>query len=85
MPEPRKKSRTKLPSLELDYENDKIKINSDNIYPNIDIAETLSLVKVKKIKKIGKGFVILKDDNGNEERIEYNNIDFKTIKPLIWW
>lgn len=74
-----------LDAVELDYKENKIKINFDNIYPNIDIAETLSLVKGKRIDKIGKDFVMLKDDNGDEERIEYNNIDFKTIKPLIWW
>ena len=74
-----------LDSVELDYKNSKINIDFDYIYPNIDIAETLSLVKGKKIKKIGKDFLILKDDNGDEERIEYSNIDFKTIKPLIWW
>lgn len=71
--------------MELDYANDKIKVNFDKIYPNIDLAETLSLVKGREIKKIGKDFLILKDDHGNEERIEYDSIDFKTIMPLIWW
>ena len=74
-----------LDSMELDYANDKIKVNFDKIYPNIDLAETLSLVKGREIKKIGKDFLILKDDHGNEERIEYDSIDFKTIMPLIWW
>ncbi|MEM4966589.1 MAG: site-specific DNA-methyltransferase, partial [Sulfolobales archaeon] len=74
-----------LDAMELDYANNKIKIDFDKIYPNIDIAETLSLIKGMWIKKIGKDYVILKDDNGNEEKIDYNNIDFKTIKPLIWW
>ncbi|MEM4115814.1 MAG: site-specific DNA-methyltransferase, partial [Saccharolobus sp.] len=74
-----------LDAMELDYANNKIKIDFDKIYPNIDIAETLSLIKGMWIKKIGKDYVILKDDNGNEVKIDYNNIDFKTIKPLIWW
>ncbi|MEM3431670.1 MAG: site-specific DNA-methyltransferase, partial [Candidatus Micrarchaeia archaeon] len=74
-----------LDSMELDYENNKIKIDFDKIYPNIDIAETLSFIKGMWIKKIGKDHVLLKDYNGNEVRIDYNNIDFKTIKPLIWW
>jgi len=74
-----------LDAMELDYENNKIKINFDEIYPNIDIAETLSNLKGKWIKRITKDSVILTDDNNNEEEIKYDNIDFKTIKPLIWW
>ncbi|MEM4067935.1 MAG: site-specific DNA-methyltransferase, partial [Candidatus Micrarchaeaceae archaeon] len=74
-----------LDSMELDYNNDKIKIDFDKIYQNIDIAETLSLIKGMWIKRIGKDYVVLKDYNGNEVKIDYNNIDFKTIKPLIWW
>ena len=74
-----------LDAIEIDYENNKINIDFDDIYPNIDIAETLSNLKGKWIKRITPNSVVLKDDNGNEERIEYSNIDFKTIKPLIWW
>jgi len=77
-----------LDAMELDYKNNKIKINFDEIYPNIDIAETLSNLKGKWIKKIAKDSVVLLDDNGNEEEIEYDDIkskDFKIIKPLIWW
>ncbi len=74
-----------LDAMDLDYKNNKIKIRFDDIYPNIDIAETLSNLKGKWIKKITKDFLVLKDDNNNEEEIKFDNIDFKTIKPLIWW
>ena len=74
-----------LDAIELDYENNKIKINFYNIYPNIDIAETLSNLKGKWIKRITRNSVVLKDDSGNEEEIKFDDIDFKTIKPLIWW
>ena len=74
-----------IDAMDLDYKNNKIKIRFDNIYPNIDIAETLSNLKGKWIKKITKDSVVLKDDNNNEEEIRFDNIDFKTIKPLIWW
>jgi len=74
-----------LDAMELDYKSNKIKINFDEIYSNIDIAETLSNLKGKRIKKITKDSVILADDNNNEEEIKYDDIDFKTIKPLIWW
>jgi len=71
--------------MELDYKNNKIKIKFDEIYTNIDIAETLSNLKGKWIKRITKDSVILVDDNNNEEEIKYDSINFKTIKPLIWW
>jgi adenine specific DNA methylase Mod len=74
-----------LDAMELDYKNNKIKINFNDIYPNIDIAETLSLIRGKKIKKIERKAITLIDDSGNEEKIDYDNINFKIIKPLIWW
>ena len=74
-----------LDAMELDYKNNKISIKFDKIYPNIDIAETLSNLKGKWIKRITKDSVILIDESNNEEEIRYDNIDFKTIKPLIWW
>ncbi|MCW1291716.1 MAG: site-specific DNA-methyltransferase, partial [Candidatus Rehaiarchaeum fermentans] len=73
-----------LDSMELDYANNKIRIDFNNLYENIDIAETLSLIKGMQIKSIGRNYVIL-DNNGNEVKIDYNDIDFKTIKPLMWW
>jgi adenine specific DNA methylase Mod len=74
-----------LDAMEVDYKNNKISIKFDKIYPNIDIAETLSNLRGKWIKRITKDSVILIDESNNEEEIRYDNIDFKTIKPLIWW
>ena len=74
-----------LDAMELDYKNNKISIKFQEIYPNIDIAETLSNLKGKWIKKIAKNSVILVDNNGDEEEIKYDSVDFKTVKPLIWW
>ncbi len=73
-----------LDSIDLDYKKDKIKVNFDMLYTNIDIAETLSLIKGEAIKNVGKDYVILKNDK-IEEKINYNDLDFKTIKPLVWW
>ncbi|MFY9274504.1 MAG: site-specific DNA-methyltransferase, partial [Bacteroidales bacterium] len=41
-----------LKALEIDYENDKVNVDLSQIYPNIDIAETLSNLTGKWIKKI---------------------------------
>jgi len=70
-----------LDAMELNYENNKIKINFDEIYPGIDLAETLSNLTGKAIKKINKNSVEFADG----EEINYDNVDFNLIKPLIWW
>jgi len=70
-----------LDAMKLDYENNKIKINFEEIYPNIDLAETLSNLTGKWIKKIEKNVVIFEDGI----KIDFDDIDFNLIKPLIWW
>ncbi|MCX7928590.1 MAG: site-specific DNA-methyltransferase [Patescibacteria group bacterium] len=70
-----------LKALEIDYENGKVKVNLDELYPNIDIAETLSNLTGKWIKKISDGEVEFEDGT----RINTKDLDYKLIKPLIWW
>jgi len=70
-----------LEAMELDYKNNKIKIDFSKIYPNIDLAETISCITGKAIKKIEKDGVVLEGG----EKVKFNDIDFKLIKPLIWW
>jgi len=47
---------------------------------NIDIPETLSNILGKWIKKIASDYMGFKD-----EKIDLKNLDYKLIKPLIWW
>jgi adenine specific DNA methylase Mod len=72
-----------LDALELDYENNKVKLDLSKIYPEkqIDIAETISNLLGKWIKKITKDEVIFEDG----EKINLNELDYKIIKSLIWW
>jgi adenine specific DNA methylase Mod/very-short-patch-repair endonuclease len=70
-----------LKSLYVDYENNKVNIDLTKLYENIDIPETLSNLMGKWIKKITAETVIFED--GNE--INYKDLDYKQIKPLIWW
>ena len=56
------------------------KIDWEKIYPNIDLAETLSCVKGEMIKKQEKEKVSL--DGGV---IDYKNIEFADVKDLLWW
>ncbi len=70
-----------LKAMEIDYENEKVKDDLTKLYPNIDIAETLSNLTGKWIKKISD------DELDFEDRIKINpkDLEYKLIKPLIWW
>ncbi|WP_051179086.1 hypothetical protein [Thermodesulfovibrio thiophilus] len=61
----------------------------DKLYPKIDIAETLSNLTGKWIKKITP-FPPLQEGNYEVEfedgtKIDTKNLDYRLIKPLIWW
>ncbi len=72
-----------LDAIELDYENNKIKVDLTKIYPEkqIDIAETLSNLKGKWIKRINENEIEFEDG----EKINTKNLDYKLIKNLIYW
>jgi len=78
-----------LKALEIDYEKNKVKVDLDKLYPNpsaplgtsIDIAETLSNLTGKWIKKISDNEVEFEDGT----KINIKDLDYKFIKPLIWW
>ena len=75
------KDKKLLDALEIDYEQNKARVNLDALYPNIDIAETLSHLTGKWIKKISADEVEFEDG----EKVDIKNLDYKRIKPLIWW
>jgi adenine specific DNA methylase Mod len=70
-----------LKALEIDYEKEKVKMDLDRLYPNIDIAETLSNLTGKWIKKIRAEEVEFEDGT----KINTKDLDYKLIKHLIWW
>jgi adenine specific DNA methylase Mod len=70
-----------LEALEIDYQNNKVKVDLNKLYRNIDIAETLSNLLGKWIKKITPNYVEFDDG----ERINTKELDYRLIKPLIWW
>lgn len=70
-----------LETLEIDYENNKVNVDLSKLYKNIDIPETLSNLTGKWIKRITPEYVEFEDG----EKIDINNLDYKLIKPLIWW
>lgn len=70
-----------LEALEVDLEQNKVKVDLSKLYENIDIPETFSNFKGKWIKKITTDFVEFEDG----ERIDTRNLDWRLIRPLIWW
>jgi len=70
-----------LSALEIDYENNKVKVDLSNLYQKIDTPETLSNLLGKWIKKITAEEVEFEDG----EKINIKDLDYKLIKPLIWW
>ncbi|HPP29576.1 MAG TPA: DNA methyltransferase, partial [bacterium] len=70
-----------LKALEIDYKDNKVRVDLDKLYHNIDIAETLSNLTGKWIKKISDGEVEFEDGT----KINTKDLDYKLIKPLIWW
>ena len=70
-----------LKALEIDYENKKVNVDLSKLYENIDIAETISNLTGKWIKKIRENEVEFADGS----IVNIKDLDYKLIKPLIWW
>jgi adenine specific DNA methylase Mod len=70
-----------LDALEIDYQNKKVKVDLSKLYDNIDIAETLSCVLGKMIKRIKNEEVEFEDGT----KISIKDLDYRLVKPLIWW
>ncbi|HOH21544.1 MAG TPA: hypothetical protein PLC83_14310, partial [Anaerolineaceae bacterium] len=70
-----------LDSVEIDEEQNKAHFHPERLYPDIDLAETLSQRRGKWIKRITAEFVEFQDG----ERMSLTDPDWQTIKPLVWW
>ncbi len=73
-----------LDAIEIDYANKNAKVVFEKLYPDVDIAETLSNLSGKHIKQLFEDKVVFED--GTE--IIYSEMTFEEypwIKPLIWW
>ncbi|MBI2486727.1 MAG: site-specific DNA-methyltransferase [Deltaproteobacteria bacterium] len=78
-----------LEALEVDMGQNKVKVDLSKLYSDpslplrtgIDIPETLSNLKGKWIKRITSNYLEFEDG----EKVDIKNLDWKLIKPLIWW
>ncbi len=70
-----------LDALEVDMENGTVQVDLSKLYPDIDLAETLSSLMGKWIRRITQDEVEFEDGT----KVNLKNPDWKLIKPLIWW
>ena len=78
-----------LEALEVNLEQGTVKVDLSKLYPDIDLAETLSNLTGKGIKRIHPD----PEDPTRPGKVEFEdgtsmdlkNPDWKVIKPLIWW
>jgi len=67
--------------LDVDYKNNTVKVELTKLYPYIDVCETLSNIVGKFIKRININEIEFADGM----KINIKDLDYKLIKPLIWW
>jgi adenine specific DNA methylase Mod len=70
-----------LEALEADAEKNKVEVDLSRLYDGVDIAETVSNLTGKWIKRITVNSV----EFGDGEVVNTKDLDWKQIKPLIWW
>lgn len=70
-----------LTAVDIDYKNNKVKVDLNKVYSKIDIIETLSNLSGKWIKKINADSVEFEDG----EKVNLKELDYRLIKPLVWW
>lgn len=77
----------------LEIEKDKLELDFNKLYPNIDFAETISNLLGLPIKRITENSVVLQDgDRENEIKTDYKSMNeleklafIKLLKPALWW
>jgi len=70
-----------LDSVEIDRANNEVHVDLNALYPGIDLAETLSCLTGKWIKRITSDFVEF--DDGTTASLTKPR--WEDVKPLIWW
>lgn len=75
------RDRKMLDALDIDAEHNQVKVDFSKLYDGVDLAETLSNLRGKWIKRITKEAVEFADG----EKIAFDQLDYRITKPLIWW
>ena len=67
--------------MTLDFEQDTVQVHLERLYPDVDVAETLSCVTGQRIRRLTGDAVELE----NGERFSLADPPWEAVKPLIWW
>ncbi len=70
-----------LDALEVDTARNAVHFHPERLYEDIDLAETLSNLRGKWIKRITREYVEFQDG----EQISLTDPDWRLLKPLVWW
>lgn len=65
----------------IEIQDDGVTFHPERLYPNIDLAETLSNLTGKWIRRLTPTYVEFEDG----ERVDLTHPDWRLFKPLIWW
>ncbi len=78
-----------LEALEVNLEQGTVQVDLSRLYENIDLPETLSNLTGKWIRRIDPDpndpRVPVAVEFADGERVELGSLDWRRIKPLIWW
>jgi hypothetical protein len=78
-----------LEALEVNLEQGTVQVDLSKLYKNIDLPETLSNLTGKWIRRIdpdpNDSRVPVAVEFADGERVELRSLDWRRIKPLIWW
>ena len=67
--------------MALDFEQDAVHVHLERLYPDVDVAETLSCVTGQRIRRLAGDEVEFE----NGERMSLSDPPWEAVKPLIWW
>ncbi|MBI9051758.1 MAG: site-specific DNA-methyltransferase [Anaerolineaceae bacterium] len=73
--------RKMLHTVEIDKKENSTHFHPEKLYGDIDLAETLSQLRGKWIKRITAEYVEFEDG----EQMSLTDPDWQVIKPLVWW
>lgn len=65
----------------LEIEGERVHFHPERLYEGIDMAETLSHLRGKWIRRVEAGEVEFEDG----ERVRLDEVDWREVKPLVWW
>jgi adenine-specific DNA-methyltransferase len=70
-----------LEAVQVDPDQNKVFVHLEKLYDGIDLAETLSCLTGKWIKRITPGAVEFQDGTS----ASLSDPDWELVRPLVWW